>query len=391
MKLTGARLALTAEHSPRADLSIRRGKIEAFNTSRSDSFALDLSGHLILPGLINSHDHLEFNLFPRLGKGPHANYVEWAAEVYQPDSSLLKPYLAVPKPIRLTWGGLKNLLSGVTTVAHHNPYEPGVFGAGFPVRVVRRYGWAHSLHFSSDIALRYSTTPHDRPFLVHAGEGTCEKATAEIYALDEMKLLTDRTALIHGVALDSDGVKMLRRRGTSLIWCPSSNGFTLGRTLRGDILQSGLKIALGTDSAMTGEGDLIDELRVAGSFAEVTPKRLYEMVTTTAAQILRLNRGEGQIREGGVADLVAVEDDGAKPSARLSDLKPELVVLGGKIKMASRRLADRLPARRKLGLEPISIEGRGDYMVAANIKELYGCLASNLGPSFRLAGKRVSL
>ena len=32
---------------------------------------IDLQDYLILPGLINSHDHLEFNLFPRLGHGPY--------------------------------------------------------------------------------------------------------------------------------------------------------------------------------------------------------------------------------------------------------------------------------------------------------------------------------
>ncbi len=40
--------------------------------------SLDLSGFLLLPGLINAHDHLEFSLFPNIGDGPYQNAAQWA-------------------------------------------------------------------------------------------------------------------------------------------------------------------------------------------------------------------------------------------------------------------------------------------------------------------------
>src|SRR5439155_11568458 len=111
-----------------------------------------------LPGLINAHDHLEFGLFPRLGKGPYCNATEWASDIYRPEASPVREHLSVPKRIRLLWGGIRNLLSGVTTVAHHNPYD-AAFNSRFPLRVVKRYGWAHSLDFCTDVARRYRRTP----------------------------------------------------------------------------------------------------------------------------------------------------------------------------------------------------------------------------------------
>jgi cytosine/adenosine deaminase-related metal-dependent hydrolase len=390
MKLKGARVACSSNRACQVDLFIEQGRIMPFDEQSENSFEIDLSGHLILPGLINSHDHLEFNLFPRLGQGPHSNYVEWALAIHHPAASPIKEQLSIPKNLRLLWGGIKNLLSGVTTVSHHNRYRPNLFDTGFPVKVLQRYGWAHSTHFSPDFAARYADSPLPLPFLIHAGEGFCEMARGEIDCLDRAGMLSDRTVLVHGVALDSRLTELLLHHGTSLVWCPSSNLFTLGRTLRRETLQSGLPVALGTDSALTGEGDLIDELQIAHHLGIATPTQLFHMVTTNAARILRLTDGEGEIRRGGVADLVVVSNRNSSPEESLFGMRPELVIVGGKIKLVSTRLADRLPDRLRFGLQPISLEGRGNYLLDANVSELYAAVTPHLGPDFRLAGKRVA-
>src|SRR5436309_11620189 len=120
MILRGARVATGPDAAVRRDIELRGARVE-----------IDLRRFLILPGLINAHDHLEFNLYPRLGRGPYPNAGAWARDVYRPEESPVRELLAIPKNTRLLWGGLKNLLSGVTTVCHHNPREQPIFDRNF--------------------------------------------------------------------------------------------------------------------------------------------------------------------------------------------------------------------------------------------------------------------
>lgn len=361
--------------------------------------ALPLDGCLVLPGLINAHDHLEFSLFPRLGRGPFANAVEWARRVYRPSEPPVQQHLQVPKRERLIWGGLKNLLGGVTTVCHHNPYEPRVFGSSFPVRVVRRFGWAHSLEFSEDIAVRFAAAEPDEPFILHLGEATDEAGRRQVYALDAMGALDGRTVLVHGVALDEDGLDLVERRKASVIWCPSSNLFTLGATLDPGFFRRDIPTALATDSSLTGKGDLLDEIQEARGLGRVPCERLYEMVLSEAAAILRLRDGEGTIGKGLVADLVAVRDPGGLPCEVLTGdasaggvPEPVLVMVGGKIRLVAEDLADGLPAALTRRFERIKVEGRQPCLVDVGVAALVASAKSALGDEpVRLAGKVVEV
>lgn len=332
----------------------------------------DLSGYHVLPGLINAHDHLEFSLFPRLGNGVYANAAEWARDIYHPDDPPIAGLLRVPKALRLLWGGLRNLLAGVTTVCHHNPYHP-VFDDRFPVRVVKRFGWAHSFAFSPDVSQRWQATPHDAPFVLHLGEGTDQESALEILRLREMGALTGRTVIVHGVALDDDAWRLLRRSGASVVWCPSSNVFTLGRTLLPAVFSSGVPIALATDSPLTSAGDLLDELRCAASLLGWPLERLIPLLTTAPARILRI--------EPSSDDWIAVTKFGASPA---------LVVIRGEIQLVDENLARRLSVAVFRSLRRLEIEGRPPVYVRTDTRDLLRRTREALGSSdVRLAGRLV--
>jgi cytosine/adenosine deaminase-related metal-dependent hydrolase len=403
LALVGARVALDAENAAAATIEIRGGRVAsilpagsesdgASSTRSSPHHTVDLTGYLLLPGLINAHEHLEFNLFPRLGRGPYHNFEDWANDIYHPDRPPLREQLKVPKPIRFWWGIIKNLFAGVTTVCHHNAPIPGALARSFPVNLVERYGWAHSLAFGGDVRKAFISCGPGNPFIIHLAEGTDRRATGEIFRLDRLQALRSRTVIVHGVGLDQAGHALLEQRKAGLIWCPTSNIFTLGKSLDREQIASHRNAALGSDSALTGQGDFLDEIQFARTQARLGPEQIYPLVTSSSARILRLTRGQGTIRVGGAADFIAVPDTGAPPCLRVTEISGEdveLVVVNGEAKLVSASVAARWPSIGK---------GQCEVLRVGNIERLIRCPAGKileetkqrLGEEIYLAGKRVA-
>ncbi|MFZ0301686.1 MAG: amidohydrolase family protein [Terracidiphilus sp.] len=273
---------------------------------------------------------------------------------------MIAKHHAIPKDIRLWWGGIRNLLCGVTTVCHHDDLWPELQREDFPVRVVQDFGWCHSLALGGDLLHAHATTPLGRPFIVHACEGIDEQSREELSDLKRLRLLDDSTVLVHGLALDRKDGEVIRDHGASLIVCPSSNNFLYGRIPDASLVDRIEKLALGSDSSLTAEGDLLDEVHFALLFLGISASSAYRMVTTAAAAILRLGDAQGSIKEFGVADFVAVRDTGQHPSDRLDTLSMmdvELVMIRGRVQLAAESILKRLPLTARIGLEPLSIDG----------------------------------
>ena len=365
----GARIAMSSSTTSKLNLWLNNGRVSFSPVASAQNLSLDLHKYLVFPGLINAHDHLELNLFPKLGCGPYANASAWAKDIYRPHEPPVKQHLKVPKRLRLRWGGIKNLISGATTVAHHNAFQPVFLEPSFPVRVVKRYGWAHSIRFSPDWRMRLQSTPADYPFVIHAAEGTDEAARREVQILAKAGALNRSTVLVHGVGITCSDVPLLKGANTSLVWCPTSNHFTLNRSLDTGVLNSGIPVALGSDSAMTADGDLLDELRVA--HRRVDAHRLYTMVTSEPARMLKLPVGFGQICQRWPSRLVSHARRGQTPAVTLLESYPELVIIGGRMQLVSSDFARLCPASILNSLQPFEVEGQrsipalGRYLISA--------------------------
>jgi cytosine/adenosine deaminase-related metal-dependent hydrolase len=267
----------------------------------ADGLRLDLRDHLVFPGLINAHDHLQLNAIPGLvHDAPFANSYDWidAFETHRRAADVAAA-AAVAKETRIRHGGLKNLLAGATTVAHHDPWDESFDRPDFPVSVVHRYGWSHSLQlgaqhggaaprYGPEVRASYAATAADVPWIIHLAEGTDAVASSELASLNAMGCLAPNTVIVHGTGLTTADVESVIARGAAVLWCPSSNVGMLGRTLDPRRLSAARRLALGTDSRLSGSWDLLDELRVAAGHSDLSPQELLRLVTSDSARILRL-------------------------------------------------------------------------------------------------------
>jgi hypothetical protein len=124
----------------------------------------------------------------------------------------------------------------------------------------------------------------------------------------------------------------------------------------------------------------------------VTSGLLYRLVTTDAAATLRVPEGAGRIQQSGLADLIAVRDCAATHAetlCRLTLRDIELVLIGGRVRLASAHLYERLPEPLRKGLHPLVVDGHTRWL-RAPIPSLLETAEAILGrDSLRLGGKEV--
>jgi cytosine/adenosine deaminase-related metal-dependent hydrolase len=249
------------------------------------------------PGLINAHDHLHRNHYGRLGRPTYANAYRWADDIQVRHRRQIARRQRLPRREALLAGAWKNLCSGVTTVVHHDRWEPD-FEQGFPINVAR-IACADSLGKSERVE-----APGGGPLCVHVAEGVDDESAGEIAELDRRGLLDRRLIAVHAVGLDAAGIARFRQAGAALVWCPTSNRFLFGRTAPADLLRDGVDVLIGSDSLLTGDGDLLDELRAARKCGLISGTRLADAVGSVAAR--RLGLTEPSLEPGSAADLILV-------------------------------------------------------------------------------------
>ena len=326
------------------DLQIDDGKITAILSSSQGNglpSRLSFEDALVFPGLINSHDHLDFNLFPSLGNKIYKNYTTWGQDIHTHNKEEIAAVLKIPRQLRTLWGLYKNLLNGFTTVVNHGEK---LETDGNIITVFQDYHCLHSVGFEKSWRWKLNRPGRsERPFVLHVGEGIDAAAGLEIDRLIRWNLFKRPLIGVHGVAMSEKQAAAFR----ALVWCPASNYFLLGQTASIDRLKSKVPVLFGTDSTLTASWNSWDQIRMARDENKVTDEELLDTLTRAPATIWGLT-GCGELTTGSRADLVIARPvKGLKGMDAFYALNPEdflLILHKGNVRMFDESLLGPLSA-----------------------------------------------
>lgn len=326
----------------------------ACDCSGQEGFAgatrLDCRYGLVSPGLINAHDHITY-----AGNDPADHGTERYDHRHEWRKGL-NGHTAIPVPQTsgaVAWGELRHVLAGTTSL----------FGSGGVAGLVRNLDKDTS-GLDPAKKVTYDTFPlgdsggqmlvgscsypaiqsassvaQMHCYIPHVAEGINDAARNEFLCLSGAQpggqdLVRPNTAFIHGVGLLPEDVAAMAAEGTGLVWSPRSNLDLYGNTAPVTVhARMGVRIALGTDWTASGSMNLLRELRCASDFNRdyldgfFSDRDLLDMVTSRAAEVMRLDDLIGSLKPGLLADIAIFDTHRAADERAVLEAGVQDVVL----------------------------------------------------------------
>jgi len=388
-----------------AFVQIGAGRITALGPMASSAPSpaadvIDARGGLVMPGLVNGHNHAAMTLFR--GMADDLPLMTWLEQhIFPAEARFVTPEM-VYWCTRLA--AAEMIMSGTTTVADAYFYEdeaarafigtgmravaaqgvidfpaPGVPDPAENVATAARFieRWqgnelltpavfAHSPYTCSSRTLvraKELARASNVPFFIHLAETGVERAliaekwqgspTAYLHSLD---LLDGQTVCIHAVWLDKQDISLLAASGAAVVTCPQSNmKLAAGIAPVAELLAAGVPVGLGTDGcASNNDLDLFSEMDTCAKLhkvraldpAAVKAREVLRMATDRGARVLGFADGGG-LAVGMPADVILIDVD--QPhltpfysvdnlvyAAGGADVKS--VIINGRLVMADRKI-----------------------------------------------------
>ena len=326
----------------------------------------DFGQSVILPGLVNTHTHLELTALRGYLENEESNFYAWLRKL-----TLARLERMTPDDIRVSaaWGACEAVRAGITCVGDASDSammsmlalrDVGLRGVVFqesfgpdPRLVDENFaklkGKVEQLREVETDLVRVGVSPHapytvcrpqleliadfaisERlPLMMHAAESAAEESflrdgtglfaeglakrgiewtppgISTIQYLKRAGILETQPLLAHCIRVDDEDIETLKQTRSKVAHCPKSNAkLGHGRAPLAKFLAAGVNVGLGSDSvASNNTCDLLEEARFALLSAQNPSLK--------ASQILAAAIQDGILREGAQADLIVVGLDGA--------------------------------------------------------------------------------
>lgn len=323
---------------------------------------VNLSEHVVMPGLVNTHTHSPLVLFRGLADDlPFMVWLKdhiWPAESRWLDEEFSRDGMEL---------ALAEMFCGGTTCFQEHYYFPDVLAevtnrargrACFGMEVLdNKTNWAGGLEeylvkglqfyekYKNESLIKVNLAPHapyslgDKSFLkikaiakelkvsihIHAHESNAEiMESMQIFGKRPLQRLYDLGMFdvpfqcVHMVQLNDADIELMKANPKiGVIHCPESNlKLANGICPVQKLLHEGINVSIGTDSAVSNNDlDMFSEMRVAAMLAKgstgeptaIPAAMALRMATLNGARAIGLEQEIGSIEIGKSADLIAVD------------------------------------------------------------------------------------
>ena len=335
---------------------------EASSKFCADS-VVDLDEHILMPGLVNAHGHAAMSLLR--GYADDQPLEPWLEEYIWPAENRFLSEKFVADGTKLAMGEM--IQSGTTCFADMYFFtesaaeqvracgmrsQIGFTVFDFPtaggkdpddyihqgLKLRDRYKdyplikvacAPHAPYTVGDDTLRRIATyanELDMAIHIHCHETAKEVADSihqygcrPMQRLDDLGVLLPQTQLVHMAQIDAEDIRLIQDNSCHVVHCPESNlKLASGFCPVADLMNAGINVALGTDSAASNNDlDLFGELKtaallakgVSGDAAALDAHAALRMATLNGAKALGWQDQIGSLEAGKSADVIAVKID----------------------------------------------------------------------------------
>jgi 5-methylthioadenosine/S-adenosylhomocysteine deaminase len=325
---------------------------------------LNRSDAVLMPGLIDTHTHAAMSLlrafaddkrlqdwltkyiFPAESKNVSPEFVEWGTKLACLEMALAGTttytdmyYFEGVVAEATKQAGLRGVLGqtviGFPTADYPN-WQAALAGAE---KFINRYRddslitpavAPHAIYTTPDDALKGAhrlAAKYNVPLLIHLSEtrkevddALADRHMTPTEVLDRLGVLQGRVVAAHSIWESSSDLQILKRNGTGVAHCPSSNTkLASGIAPITKMLAENINVGLGSDgfAGSNDSADLFTEMSLAAKLQKVTQmnpevlpaEQVIEMATIGGARVLGMAQQIGSLEAGKRADLITVSLD----------------------------------------------------------------------------------